>query len=93
MRQEVIITQEESDNVYRLFSTYMSYMNVLRYFVENGLAENPIYDKKWNEAVELDVKLTEAKQAVEKKYKPTGNWDRYEFDFDRHMVVFIKNDT
>ena len=93
MRKEVIITQEESNNVYRLFSTYTSYMNVLRYFMENNMADNSIYDKKWNEAVEIDIKLTEAKKAVEKKYKPAGDWDRFEFDFDRHMVVFTKNET
>lgn len=92
MRKEIIITTEESNNVYKLFSTYISYMNMLRYLMDNNMAEHPIYDKKWNEAVELDRQLTKAKQDVEKKYKPEGNWDSYEFDFDRHMVVFIRND-
>ena len=91
MKKEVIITQEESDNVYRLFSTHVSYMNMLQYFMNNDMSEHPIYDKKWNEAVELNIKLTEAKQAIEKKYKPAGDWDRFEFDFDRHIVVFIKD--
>lgn len=91
MRKEIIITIEESDNVYRLFSTYTSYMNVLQYFINNEIADNTIFDKKWNEAIELDKQLTKAKQDVEKKYKPEGDWDRFEFNFDKHTVVFIKN--
>lgn len=93
MRKEVTITLEESNEIYRLYSTHVSYMNMLQYLMNNGMSEHPTYDKKWNEAIELDRQLTKAKQDIEKKYKPEGNWDRFEFDFDKYTVVFIKDDA
>lgn len=93
MTQIVKITPQENDNVYILFSTYTSYMNVLQFFMNNNMSNNETFDKKWNEAVELDRQLTKAKQDIEKKYKPAGEWDRFEFNFDNQTVVFIKDDT
>lgn len=90
MEQRVNITAEESQNVENLFMTYSSYMSMLQYFAEQGLENSSIYDKKWNEAVDLWIKLDKAKHAVEKIYKPTGDWDSYEFDFENQQVVFHK---
>lgn len=91
MEKRVDIKQNESQNVEQLFLTYSSYMSMLQYFAEQGLENHSIYDKKWNEATELWIKLDKAKREVEKKYKPAGNWDSYEFDFDNCQVVFMKN--
>ena len=92
MEKRVNIKQDESQNVEQLFLTYSSYMSMLQYFAEQGLENHSIYDKKWNEATELWIKLDKAKREVEKKYKPAGNWDSYEFDFDNQQVVFVKNE-
>ena len=91
MEKRVDIKQDENQNVEQLFLTYSSYMSMLQYFAESGLEKSSIYDKKWNEAVELWIKLDKAKRVVEKKYKPAGDWDSYEFDFDNCQVVFTKN--
>lgn len=92
MRKEIPITHEESDNVERLFLKYNSYMNMLEYFAESSAIKNSdIYNKKWDEAAELWVELDKAKRAVEVKYKPKGNWDGYEFDFENSKVIFYEN--
>lgn len=91
MEKRVNIDHDESQNVEQLFLTYSSYMSMLQYFAEQGLEKSQVYDKKWNEAVDLWIKLDKAKRAVERKYKPAGQWDSYEFDFDNCQVVFIKN--
>ena len=92
MERKITITQEENDEVYKLFSTYMSYMSMLQYLGENS-TNTEIYDRKWAEAVELNIKLDKLKKDIEKKYKPAGNWSRFEFDFDNNQVVFIGGDT
>lgn len=91
MTRKVPISPDESQNVEKLFYTYCSYMSMLQYFSENGADNSPIYEKKWNEASDIWIKLDKAKKAVEKRYKPEGDWDSYEFDFDNCQVVFIRN--
>lgn len=93
MRQEVNITQEESSNIQNLYETYMSYIAILQFFMNQDNINKTTFDDKWNEAVDLNKKLDHAKHKIEKKYKPAGEWDRFEFDFDNHQVVFIKNGT
>ena len=92
MRKAVSITEEENKNIENLFLTYSSYMSMLQFFAEQGVENSAIYDKKWNEAVELWIKLDKAKKKNKKKYKPSGHWDSYEFDFDNQQVVFVKNE-
>lgn len=92
MKKAINISLEESDNVETLFMKYNSYMGMLQYFAESGMESTAVYDKKWNEASTLWIELDKAKRDVEKKYKPAGEWDSYEFDFDNHQVVFTKND-
>ena len=65
--------------------------NGLLYFAESNMDNTPTYNKKWDEASELWIKLDNLKRAIEKKYKPAGDWDSYEFDFDNNQVVFVKN--
>lgn len=91
MEKRVDIRQDESQNVEQLFLTYQSYMSMLQYFADSGLEKSSVYDKKWNEAADLWIRLDKAKRNIEKKYKPAGDWDSYEFDFDNCQVVFIKN--
>ena len=90
MIRKVPISREESENVENLFYSYNAYMNMLQYFANIGMDNTAIYDKKWNEASELWIQLDKAKSEVEKKYKPDGEWDNYEFDFNNYQVVFIK---
>lgn len=89
-KQKIAITREENDQVEQLFTKHTSYLSMLEYFAAQKLDNSPIYEKKWNEAAELWIQLDKAKRNIEKKYKPDGDWDRYEFDFDNHQVVFIK---
>lgn len=91
MEKRIKITPGESENVQMLYSTYISYMNILQFFMNNPITNQELFDRKWEEAVQLNIKLDEAKRAVEKAYKPAGDWDRYEFDFDKQQVVFIKD--
>ena len=91
MNKRIQITGEESREVEKLFMTYNSYMSMLLYFAESNMDNTPTYNKKWDEASELWIKLDNLKRAIEKKYKPTGDWDSYEFDFDNNQVVFVKN--
>ena len=92
MRKAINITAIESDNVENLFMKYNSYMSMLQYCAAEGMENSTVYDKKWNEASIIWIELDKAKRMVEKKYKPAGEWDSYEFDFDNQQVVFIKND-
>ena len=91
MEKRIKITPEENENVQVLYSTYISYMNVLQFFMNNPITNQELFDRKWEEAVQLNIKLDEAKRAIEKKYRPAGEWDRYEFDFDKQQVAFIKD--
>ena len=89
MRQNIPITYEESTNVENLFYKYNAYMAMLEYFA-NSQSSTELYNKKWDEAAQIQIELTKAKQAIENKYKPLGDWDSFEFDFDKKQVIFIK---
>lgn len=94
MEKRIKITSEENNNVYNLYTSHISYLNILQFFINNGpIQDQVMYDKKWNEAIAINVKLDEAKRIIEQKYKPAGDWDRYEFDFNNQQVVFIKDGT
>ena len=90
MKKEITITSEENSQIENLFLTYQAYMSMLTYLAEQGIENTTVYDKKWAEATDIWIKLDAAKRAVEVKYKPAGNWDRYEFDFEHSQVVFVK---
>lgn len=94
MEKRVKITIEESEKVRNLHETYLSYMNVLQFFMnQTSVSNQEMLDKKWNEATEVNRALEQAQREIEKKYKPKGFWQRFEFDFDNHEVVFITNGT
>lgn len=93
MIKKINISAEESENVERLFMTYNSYMSMLQYFASAGLQDSEVFDRKWKEASDLWIKLDKAKKDIENLYKPDGDWDSYEFDFDNYQVVFVKNET
>ena len=86
MTKEIKITYEESENVERLFTKYNSYMSMLEFFANT--TNTAMYDRKWEEASQIWIELNKAKRAIEEKYKPQGNWDSFEFNFDNHSVVF-----
>lgn len=86
MTKEIEITYEESENVERLFTKYNSYMSMLEFF--SNTTNTVMYDRKWEEASQIWIELEKAKRAIEEKYKPQGNWDSFEFNFDNHSVVF-----
>lgn len=92
MKKPVTISIQECENIQRLFLKYNAYMNMLDYLA-NSISNTEVYDKKWTEAAEIWAELDKAKRAVEAKYKPEGNWDSFEFDFDNTQVVFVKNET
>lgn len=94
MQQAIQITPQESEKIFNLFSTYNAYLGILGYLSEKkNLEDNGMYDKKWAEAVSLNRALETEKRAIEKKYKPEGDWDRFEFNFDNQEVIFYRDET
>ena len=94
MQQAIQITPQESEKVFNLFSTYNAYLSILGYLSEKkNLEDNGMYDKKWAEAVSLNRALETEKRAIEKKYKPEGTWDRFEFNFDNQEVIFYRDES
>lgn len=92
MKRIIKITPEESSKIESLFLSYNSYLSMLEYFSNSSSYNKEIYDGKWSEAVKLWIDLDKAKREIEQRYKPAGEWDSYEFDFDNEQVVFTKND-
>lgn len=93
MKQRIDITPEENDEIERLFLTYNSYMSMLQYLASTDMGSTPVYDKKWKEASDIWIELDKKKRAAEFKYKPAGEWDSYEFDFENQQVVFVKDEA
>lgn len=94
MQTPIKITPQESEKIFNLFSTYNAYLGILGYLTDRKTTEdNGLFDKKWAEAVSLGRALETEKRAIEKKYKPEGTWDRYEFNFDNQEVVFYRDET
>lgn len=87
-KQVVPITIEESEHVEDLFNQFNGYLNVLSFFGDKAVEENSVFDRKWAEAVQISIDLEKAKVAIEKKYRPEGDWEQFEFDFDNHQVIF-----
>ena len=91
MEKRIKITPEENEKVQVLYSNYISHMSILQYFMNNPVTNQELFDRKWDEAVKINTTLENAKRAIEKKYKPAGDWNRYEFNFEDQQVVFIKD--
>ena len=92
MRKHIKITSEESKHIENLFEHYNSYMNVLYYLTGADTPKSQFLDHKWNEAVELYKELEQAKRAAERKYKPEGTWENFEFDFENNEIIFTRKD-
>ena len=88
MEKRIDITPDESCRVEQLFDHFNAYVNILSYFGDKATEENSVFDRKWAEAVEIDIELTHLKRELEKKYKPEGHWDSFEFDFIHHQIIF-----
>lgn len=91
MEKRIKITPDENELVQGLYSNYISYMSILQYFMNNPVTNQELFDRKWDEAVKINTTLENAKRTIEKKYKPAGDWDRYEFNFEDQQVVFVKD--
>jgi hypothetical protein len=91
MEKRIEITENESNEIYALFAEYNAYLSILSYFSDQGSTdtESHTFDRKWAEAVDLHKRLEAKKHQIELKYKPEGEWARFSFDFDNHMVVFM----
>lgn len=92
MNTRIHITQEESELVELLYARFTSYCNILGYLTQYGSLDTTLFDKKWEEAVNLDIELSKAKQEIDTKYHPDGKWDRFEFDFKNCDIIYY-NDT
>lgn len=92
MTKRVDITVQESENVERLFNEYNAYLSILSYFGDKA-TDTTVFDRKWAEAVQLSIELDKAKRTIEAKYKPEGEWDSFQFDFEKYQVVFFKDEA
>ena len=93
MIKRIKIQEEESRNVEAMFYTYQSYLSVLTYLVqEKNVPKNDFVDKKFQEAIELNIKLEQEKERVANKYFPDGEWDSYVFRFQTSELEFARNE-
>lgn len=90
MTKLVQITQEESDHVEMLFQRYNGYLSVLAYLADHHSLDetNKFFDEKWDEAVQLYIRLEQAKAELDNKYHPEGHWTNYAFNFNTHEMEY-----
>lgn len=93
MEKRIDIAFEENQNVQNLFNEYNAYLSILKFFGDKAFEENSVFDRKWAEAVQLNIELEKAKHEIERKYKPEGNWMNFYFDFDKQQVVFTNDEA
>lgn len=86
----VQITEAESYSVNQLFSRYNTYLNMLGYLAKYGSLDTDLFDKKWEEAVEINIKLEQLKNELDIKYHPNDNinYSEFYFDFINHRMVY-----
>lgn len=90
METRVKITNEESRNVEILFLKFRSYCNILGVISNYDSIDNDRFDRKWAEAVELEMELSKLKSALDKKYRPQDGvqYNEYKFDFENKEMVY-----
>ena len=90
MITQVPITTEESQAVEALFIKYTGYCNILGYLAKYGTLDTDIFDKKWEEAVQISYELETLKKELDMKYHPQDGieYTVYEFDFKTKQMVY-----
>ena len=88
MEKRIKITPEESRSVEILFNRFTGYCNILGYMANYGSLDTNLFDKKWEEAVNINNELEALKRELDTKYRPLGAWSSYEFDFNTEEMVY-----
>lgn len=89
METRIKITPEECQAVEKLFNRFTAYCNILGYLGKEGSIETDIFDKKWEEAVEINNQLEKLKEEICVKYEPKDKpFVGYVFDFGHQELVF-----
>lgn len=89
MEKRVKITHDESTAVESLFMQFNAYCGILGYLSNYGTIDTEKFDKKWAEAIEIEIQLDKMKTELDKKYHPTeGNFLQYSFSFDTDEMVY-----
>lgn len=89
MDKRIKIEQAECDKVESLFMQFNAYCSILGYLANYGSIDNEKFDKKWSEAVALEIELDKLKSKLDAKYHPTeGQYLQYNFDFDHSEMVY-----
>ena len=89
MEFRVKISEEDNLAVQKLFMRYNAYCGILGYLSNYGSIETEKFDKKWEEAVELQIELETLKDKMDKKYHPKeGTYQNYVFNFDNGEIVY-----
>ena len=89
MEIKVKITEEDNIAVQKLFMRYNAYCGILGYLANYGSIDTEKFDKKWEEAIELQIELENLKNEMDKKYRPQeGNYQNYIFNFDNCEMVY-----
>lgn len=83
---------ELSEEIELLFSRYNGYLAILEYLAQAGSLDekNKFFDKKWDEAVEIYMKLEAKKAVANNTYCPGSNFKNYRFDFINHQMVYTE---
>jgi len=91
--RRIDITRDECTEIEALFNKYQSYCNVLGFLSNYGSLDedNTFFDKKWAEAIELNMELEKLKSKIDTKYRPTDEiYTQYYFDFNNSQLVYSK---
>jgi len=86
------IPVETSEKIEFLFSQYNAYLAILEYLARVGSLNesNKFFDDKWNEAVQIYIKLAREKAKADNQFHPDEEFNTYHFDFINHQLVYVK---
>ena len=89
---KVQITPEESHKVELLYNQFTGYCNILGYLAQYGSINTNLFDKKWEEAVEINRELEALKAELDMKYHPQDGveYKNYSFDFIQYLMVYVE---
>lgn len=85
--EKVQITAAENNLIMQKFYYYNSLLNVLSYLC-NNVNSIEIFDKKFDEAVHLNIELEQLKTQCGEKYRPDKKYKSYTFDFDTCHIIY-----
>ena len=90
MKTRVKIDYNDMAKVEKLFIKFNGYCNILGYLSKYGSMDTEIFDRKWEEAVEIGHALEQAKEEMDAKYHPDDGqpYVMYEFDFSSGDMIY-----